>query len=187
MIEVSVIIVSMNRPDTLYPCLDGIKANTSLSFEIIVVAYMFSQSNLEALRRDYPEVKVIVSDSLRGFSENNNLALRLAEGKYCFIVNDDTLMRMPVIDRLAADFEKLPSDAAIVSPKIVFPDGKVQTSGRAPWTAWRYMKHYLHLVDETVPTKWSMQKGLFRTWTVNGACFLIKTDIFRDLPLPLRI
>lgn len=180
MIEVSVIIVSMNRPDTLYPCLDGIKANTSLSFEIIVVAYMFSQSNLEALRRDYPEVKVIVSDSLRGFSENNNLALRLAEGKYCFIVNDDTLMRMPVIDSLAADFEKLPSDAAIVSPKIVFPDGKVQTSGRAPWTAWRYMKHYLHLVDETVPTKWSMQKGLFRTWTVNGACFLIKTDIFRE-------
>ena len=25
-----------------------------------------------------------------------------------------------------------------------------------------------------------MQKGLFRTWTVNGACFLIKTDIFRE-------
>lgn len=180
MIDVSVIIVCMNRPDTLYPCLDGITANTSLSYEVFVVAYMFSPSNLEALRRDYPNVKVIVSEDLRGFSENNNLALRKAEGKYCFIVNDDTLMDMPVIDALVSDFEKLPSGAAIVSPKIVFPDGKVQTSGRAPWTAWRYMKHYLHLVDETVPDKWSMRKGLFRTWTVNGACFLIKTDVFRE-------
>lgn len=180
MIDVSVIIVCMNRPDTLYPCLDGITANTSLSYEVFVVAYMFSPSNLEALRRDYPNVKVIVSEDLRGFSENNNLALRKAEGKYCFIVNDDTLMDMPVIDALVSDFKKLPSGAAIVSPKIVFPDGKVQTSGRAPWTAWRYMKHYLHLVDETVPDKWSMWKGLFRTWTVNGACFLIKTDVFRE-------
>jgi GT2 family glycosyltransferase len=56
----------------------------------------------------------------------------------------------------------------------------VQTSGRAPWTAWRYVKHYLHMVDETVPTRWSMQEGLFRTWTVNGACFLIRTDVFRQ-------
>lgn len=180
MIDVSVIIVCMNRPDTLYPCLDGITAHTSLSYEVFVVAYMFSPSNLEALRRDYPNVKVIVSEDLRGFSENNNLALRKAKGKYCFIVNDDTLMDMPVIDALVSDFKKLPSGAAIVSPKIVFPDGKVQTSGRAPWTAWRYMKHYLHLVDETVPDKWSMRKGLFRTWTVNGACFLIKTDVFRE-------
>lgn len=180
MVDVSVIIVSMNRPDTLYPCLDGIKAYTSLSYEIIVVAYMFSPSNLQALKRDYPEVKIIESNELRGFSENNNLALKQSCGKYCFIVNDDTLMKMPVIDALVADFEKLPPEAAIVSPKIIFPDGRVQTSGRAPWTAWRYMKHYLHLVDETLPTKWSMQSGLFRTWTVNGACFLIRTDVFRE-------
>ena len=89
-------------------------------------------------------------------------------------------MSMPVIDRLVDDFGRLPADAAVVSPKIVFPDGRVQTCGRAPWTAWRYVKHYLHRVDETVPTPWSMKDGLFRTWTVNGACFLIKTAVFRE-------
>lgn len=41
------------------------------------------------------------------------------------------------------------------------------------------MKHYLHLVDETKPTAWSMKDGLFRTWTLNGACFLARTDAFR--------
>ena len=178
--KVSVVIVCMDRPDLLYPCLEGIRACTEATCEMWVVAYRFSAENLARLKTDWPDVKVVESRELRGFSENNNLALRQVTGEYCFIVNDDTRMRMPVIDRLLADFDRLPADAAIVSPKIVFPDGRVQTNGRAPWTAWRYVKHYLHLVDETVPTPWSMQEGLFRTWTVNGACFLVKTDVFRE-------
>ena len=178
--KVSVVIVCMNRPDLLNPCLEGLFARNRAELEVWVVAYLFSEENLARLRADWPSVKVVESRELRGFSENNNLALRQVTGEYCFIVNDDTLMRMPVIDALLADFGRLPADAAIVSPKIVFPDGRVQTNGRAPWTAWRYVKHYLHQVDESVPTPWSMQEGLFRTWTVNGACFLIKTAVFRE-------
>ena len=177
---VSVVIVSMNRPDLLYPCLEGLYAQTKAPLEVWVVAYLYSEENLARLKADWPAAKVVESRELRGFSENNNLALRQVTGDYCFIVNDDTLMTMPVVDALLADFDRLPADAAIVSPKIVFPDGRVQTCGRAPWTAWRYLKHYLHLVDETKPSAWSMKEGLFRTWTVNGACFLIRTDVFRE-------
>ena len=178
--QVSVVIVCMNRPDLLNPCLESLYAHTSISLEVWVVAYLFSEENLARLKADWPSVKIVESRELRGFSENNNLALRQVTGEYCFIVNDDTLMSMPVVDRLVADFDRLPADAAVVSPKIVFPDGRVQTNGRAPWTAWRYLKHYLHLVNETVPTPWSMKDGLFQTWTVNGACFLIKTAVFRE-------
>ena len=178
--KVSVVIVCMDRPDLLNPCLESIRAHNRTELEVWVVAYRFSEGNLEQLKADWPAVHIVESRELRGFSENNNLALRQVTGDYCFIVNDDTLMRIPVIDRLLADFGRLPADAAVVSPKIVFPDGRVQTNGRAPWTAWRYVKHYLHLVDETVPTPWSMKEGLFRTWTVNGACFLVRTDVFRQ-------
>ena len=177
--KVSVVIVCMDRPDLLYPCLESMRTHNRTELEVWVVAYRFSEENLARLKSDWPAVKIVESRELRGFSENNNLALRQVTGEYCFIVNDDTVMSMPVIDRLLADFDRLPADAAVVSPKIVFPDGRVQTCGRAPWTAWRYVKHYLHRVDETVPTPWSMQEGLFRTWTVNGACFLIRTDVFR--------
>ena len=176
---VSIVIVCMNRPDILFPCLDSIRAYTSVSYETLVVAYMFSDGNLALLKERYPWVSVIESTGLRGFSENNNLALRQAKGEFCFIVNDDTCMQMPVIDRLLEDFSRLPGNAAAVSPRIVFPDGRVQTCGRAPWTLCRYMKHYLHLVDETRPSRWSMKSGLFQTWTLNGACFLARMELFR--------
>lgn len=178
--QVSIVIVCMNRPDILFPCLDGIRQHTTVDYETLVVAYMFTPENLQALKTAYPWVTIVESTQLRGFSENNNLALRQAKGEYCFVVNDDTLMDMPVIDRLVADFEKLPASVAAVSPKIVFPDGRVQTCGRAPSTAWRFIKHCLHLVDETKPTRWSMKDGLFRTYTLNGACFLARTEAFRS-------
>ena len=170
----------MNRPDILYPCLDSIREHNSVSMEVLLVAYMFSPENLADLKARYPWVTVVESNETRGFAENNNLALEQASGDYCFIVNDDTLMSMPVIDKLVADIERLGPHVAAVSPRIVFPDGRVQTCGRAPWTACRWMKHYLHLVDETKPSRWSMKEGLFRTWTLNGACFLARTSAFRE-------
>ena len=200
MLEVSIVIVSMNRPDNLFPCLDSIREHTRCSYETLVVAYQFSAGNMELLRSRYPWVKVIPSMELRGFAENNNLALEQARGRYCFIVNDDTLMLVSVIDALLKDFDALPYTAAAISPCIRFPDGKIQTCGRTPWTPLRYAKHYLHLVDEgktergTVsgtsghprpdkregPVADTVPPSVFQTYTLNGACFLIRTDVFRE-------
>ena len=33
--KVSVVIVCMNRPDLLYPCLEGIRAHTSVSYDVL--------------------------------------------------------------------------------------------------------------------------------------------------------
>lgn len=203
--EVSVVIVCMNRPDLLFPCLDSLRAHTSLPFEVWVVAYRFSDQNLKELVTKYPWVEVVPSLEIRGFSENNNLALKQVRGRYCFILNDDTLLNMPVIDRLVADLENLPASAAAISPCIRFADGRIQTCGRTPWTARRYAKHYLHLVDESklalrptasgnyfsqgfaknqfpdaiaTPTH---ERDVFQTYTLNGACFLIRTEVFKEL------
>ena len=174
--EVSVVIVCMNRPDILYPCLDSLRAHTTVPYEVLLVAYRFSPENLADVKAKYPWIQLVVSDKIRGFSENNNLALKQAKGRYCFVVNDDTLMQMPVIDRLVEDLAGLPENAAVVSPCIRFADGRIQTCGRSRWTPWRYAKHYLHLVDEGGVTPSS---SVFQSYTLNGACFLIKTEAFK--------
>lgn len=179
--EVSIIIVCMDRPDILFPCLESIKLHNTVAYECWVVAYLFSPGNLRELKEKYPWVKVLESTELRGFSENNNLALKMAGGRYCFVVNDDTVQKVPVVDRLVEDMKRLPDNAAAVSPRIVLADGRLQTCGRGPWSPWRYANHYLHRVDETRPSRWNKGAGLFQTYTLNGACFLIKTDVFRDL------
>ena len=43
MIKVSIVIVCMNNLKNLYPCLNSIIKHTSVSYEILVVAYLFSR------------------------------------------------------------------------------------------------------------------------------------------------
>lgn len=105
--EVSVIIVSMNNYEVLSRCLDSIRTHTSTSYEVFVVAYLFSPENLQHLRQNYPWAQIIESNEIRGFSANNNLALRKATGKYCFVLNDDTKIESDVITSLAATFEPI--------------------------------------------------------------------------------
>ena len=92
MIDVSIVIVSMNNLKVLQPCLDSIRKYTLCSYELFVVAYLYNENNLKLLKEEYPWITIIESNEIRGFAENNNLALRKASGKYCFVVNDNTLL-----------------------------------------------------------------------------------------------
>lgn len=186
MAEVSVVIVCMGSPrEHLESCLQRMLVLTKASLQILVVAYQWSREDEERFAEEYPEVTLIPSHETRGFAENNNLALPHVEGRYCFIVNDDTRMEESVIDPLVKDLEKLPKEAAAVSPAIRFKDGSLQTCGRGPWTRCRYARHYLHWVDESKKSRWNKigrRKGrLFKTYTLNGACFLIKTELLKGV------
>lgn len=183
--QVSIVIVCMNRPDNLEPCLDSLQRYTSVSYEIWVVAYLFDKEALAKLQAEFPEVHWVVSDEVRGFAENNNLALRQVSGELVLCINDDTRIFMPSIDCLVRDFAKLPEDAAILSPKIDFPSGEVQTCGRPRQTAWKYILERYHLdgnarKDDTLGKR-PVTNSIFRTTDINGACFLIRRDIFEKL------
>lgn len=181
---VSIIIVCMDRMDNLRPCLASVEKNTSVSHETIVVAYMFGREHLEQARGEFPTVCFMESNELRGFSENNNLALRKASGKFCFILNDDTEFEGPVIDSLVADMGRLPESAAIVSPRLVNTDGSLQLCGRPPYPAFNYVRQQWHCysepLDDTAGKRPVFDK-VFKTTNITGAAFLIKTEVFKEL------
>lgn len=174
-IKVSIVIVCMNNLKNLYPCLESIQRYTHVSYETFVVAYLFTPENLQRVKNDFPWVSFIESNEIRGFSENNNLALRQARGKYCFVLNDDTEIKTDVLGGLVETIEQLPEEAAIISPVTVFANGQVQCCGRgyANWKTflkgcWGIKSHDSKYVD---------QDGVFQTYNILGAAFLIKTEV----------
>lgn len=181
MTDISIVIVCMNNLKNLYPCLDSIRKYTKVSYETFVVAYLFSKENLAKLKKDYPWIIIIESNEIRGFSENNNLALRQAKGEYCFVVNDDTEIKMPTIDMLIDTFNRCPSNTAIVSPKLIRADGSTQYCGR-PYTDWkRNILGLFHLWDEHKDTDSVDKNGIFKSYNIIGAAFLIKRSIFESV------
>ena len=179
--DVSIVIVCMNNLNNLYPCLNSIKKYTMVSYETLVVAYLFSEENLQKLKTDYPWITIIESNEIRGFSENNNLALRQAKGEYCFIVNDDTIMKMPVVDSLVQSFNENPQ-ASFISPNILNMDGTVQFCGRPKLNLITYFLFSLKIFGEgTIRSKYINQKGVFRTYNIMGAAVMVKTNVLKEL------
>lgn len=175
---VSVVIICMNNLRNLYPCLNSLRKYTSISYEVLVVTYLFSEENLRKLKKDYPWITIIESDEIRGFSENNNLALARAKGKYCFVLNDDTEIKMPVIDELVKTIENLPQNVGIVSPVTIYPNGKVQVCGRPPKNWIKFLLQTFHFWDEN-KGEYVNKTGVFKSYNIIGAAFLIKTELFK--------
>ena len=181
-VDISVVIVCMNNLTNLFPCLESLITQTKKSsYEIFVIAYLFSEENLKLLKSKFPEVIIIESVEIRGFSENNNIGLRQAHGEYCFVLNDDTIMNMPVLDLLVESFEKEPR-ASFMSPKTVYSDGRLQSCGRPPINIWTYFLSALRMwKEQKTKSKYINQSGIFQSYNINGAAFMVKTLVLKEL------
>ena len=90
-----------------------------------------NEANIIANR--YPKVKTIRSNKNLGFAGGNNLGIKAAQGKFIFLINNDTLIKdfnvQPLIDRLESS-DKI----GIVCPKIRFAWGTniIQFTGYTP-------------------------------------------------------
>jgi GT2 family glycosyltransferase len=101
--------------------------------EVIVVDNASKEDEANIIANRYPQVKTIRSDKNLGFAGGNNLGIKEAQGKYIFLINNDTFFKdfniQPLIDRLESS-----NKIGIVCPKIRFAWGTnpIQYAGYTP-------------------------------------------------------
>jgi GT2 family glycosyltransferase len=128
--KLSIIIVSYNSLNFLKDCLDSINNNEpSVSFEITVVDNASSDGTVEAMRKDYPHLKLIENERNEGFAAANNKAIKSSNSEYILLINSDCQVYANSIDRLL-EFADANKDAGIAGPRIINSDGSIQFSCR---------------------------------------------------------
>ena len=129
--ELSIITINYNGLTDTCALIETIPFNDRL--EVIVVDNASQNQEAENISKKYPQVKVIKSEKNLGFAGGNNLGIKAAQGKYLFLVNNDTIFKdfniQPLIDRLDSS-----TNIAIVCPKIRFAWGTypIQFTGYTP-------------------------------------------------------
>ncbi len=105
----------------------------SVSYEIIVVDNASREDEAAKIRRLYPTVTTIRSEVNGGFSGGNNIGIRAAQGKYLFLINNDTYIESDDLSCLVERLESRPEIGG-VSPKIrfAFPPQHIQFAGFTP-------------------------------------------------------
>ncbi len=133
MIKVSIIIVNFNGCQHTIRCIESIKRMHEKGFfEIIIVDNDSRDGSVEAIKMQYPKIKVIAQQQNLGFGKANNIGANASTGEYLFFINNDTLFKEDIITPLSQFMKENPSCGA-VGPLLLNSDGTYQHSyGKFP-------------------------------------------------------
>src|SRR3954471_4495485 len=136
--DVSVVVVTYNALPWLEQCLDSIAGR-----DLVVVDHGSTDDTLEVVRAKRPDARIIEQEN-KGMGGGNNAGMRVAQGRYFFLLNSDAWVVGDGLERLVAYAEAHP-EAAVVGPKLLNTDGSLQRSVRAEPTAWRLATEYFFI------------------------------------------
>lgn len=92
LIDVSIIIINYNTFKLTQDCIDSIIEKTQgINYEILVVDNASTDGSKDCFEHD-DRITYIYSGINGGFGYGNNIGIRVAKGKYFFLLNSDTLL-----------------------------------------------------------------------------------------------
>ena len=129
--ELSIITINYNGLTDTCALIETIPFNDNL--EVIVVDNASLNQEADIISKRFPQVKVIKSEKNLGFAGGNNLGIKAAQGKYLFLINNDTIFQDFNIQALIDRLESSPT-IGVVCPKIRFAWGSnpIQFTGYTP-------------------------------------------------------
>jgi N-acetylglucosaminyl-diphospho-decaprenol L-rhamnosyltransferase len=111
--------------------------------ETVVVDHGSSDDTVDFVRERFPEVDVVEEEN-RGLAYGWNTGIARTHGRYVLLLNADAWLDEGGLEALVAYADAHPR-AAVVSPRLRFPDGRLQRSVRGFPTLWRIATEYLFL------------------------------------------
>ncbi|MFN4180296.1 MAG: glycosyltransferase family 2 protein, partial [Armatimonadota bacterium] len=135
----SIVIVSWNVQEDLKECLQSLlrtgncglgTGEQRLPIEVIVVDNASTDGTVEMVRREFPQVRLIVNSENIGYTKANNIGIKESRGKYILLLNPDTVVK-PNALRALVDCAEAHPDAGIIGAKLLNPDGSIQRSARS--------------------------------------------------------
>lgn len=130
----SVIIVSYNTRDITLRCLKllaeslfELKRCMKMSAEVIVVDNASTDGSAEAIKKQYPRVKLIEMRENTGFAKGNNVGMKKSLGDWILLLNSDVFLEKKTISE-SFEFAKNHQQADIIGCKLLNRDGSLQAS-----------------------------------------------------------
>jgi len=129
-IDLSIIIVSWNVKDLLRKCLCSIfNDQNGLTIEVFVIDNNSKDKTVAMIKKEFPQVYLIVNKENRGFAKANNQGIRQAQGDYILLLNPDTEILEDALTKMV-ELMKEKKEVGVGGCKILYPDTTIQLSVR---------------------------------------------------------
>ena len=138
MSDVSVVVVTYNALPWLERCLESVRG-----VETVIVDHGSTDGTLELVRERFPELQLVEEEN-RGLAFGWNTGIARTSGRYVLLMNSDAWLDDGALDALVGCAGEHP-DAAVVGPRLRYPDGRLQRSVRGYPTLWRLATEFFFL------------------------------------------
>lgn len=136
--DVAVVVVTYDALPWIEQCLQSL-----VGTEAVVVDHGSSDGTVSLVRERFPDVRLVEQENL-GLGAGWNRGIRETESRYVLILNADAWLVGDALERLVAFADTRP-EAAVVGPRLRYPDGRLQRSVRGFPTLWRLATEYFFL------------------------------------------
>jgi len=181
--ELTISIVTANNKKIILDCLRSIYGTAKgLKLEVYVVINNSSDDSEAAIKKNFPNVKLIINQKKLGFTHNHNTVIKKAKGKYILVLNDDTVILDGALEKMVEYMEAFPS-VGILGCKILNSDGSLQWScGKSFNHKFEYFKAGVLISILPFLQKQNIKNTKGVSW-VTGACLLVRSEAVRDVGL----
>jgi N-acetylglucosaminyl-diphospho-decaprenol L-rhamnosyltransferase len=127
-VDLSIVLVNFNDGPRLRACLASLAQNPpAAEHEILVVDNASTDGSPDAVRREFPAVRVLANPVNAGFSAANNRGVAEGRGPFLLFLNTDTIVPAGALDALLT---RVASDASVgaVGPALIHAPGDYQVS-----------------------------------------------------------
>jgi N-acetylglucosaminyl-diphospho-decaprenol L-rhamnosyltransferase len=138
MADVSAVVVTYNALPWVERALESVRGH-----ETIVVDHGSTDGTIELVRERFPDARLIQQEN-KGLGGGSNAGMRVAAGDYFLLLNSDAWAVDGAVENLVEFAEQHP-EAAVVGPKLLNPNGSLQSSVRGFPTLWRLATEYFFL------------------------------------------
>lgn len=125
-------IVSGSNESLLFGCLASIvdtMGDSRYTWTTTVVCNRAGDGLADRVRASFPEARIIENPSPKGFAANHNMVLARSAARYVWLLNDDLVLLPDAVNVITRYLDNpANSRAAVVSPKLLNPDGSLQPS-----------------------------------------------------------
>ncbi len=125
-------IVTWNSAAVIDACLDGLRRQRGVSFELVVVDNASTDDTRERVRAAFSRGlggKLVSSETNRGFCGGQNRALAESRAPWVLLLNPDAVLPPEFIAHLAGRLMAIDADVGTIAPLILLEDGRIDSSG----------------------------------------------------------
>lgn len=172
-VQTSVIIPTYNGRELTLECLRSLQAQELTAWETIVVDNGSTDGTADAIRQEFPHVRLVELPKNLGYGMANTLGTQHARGHILVFLNNDTVLAPGCLEHLTNQLAADPcTGACSAKPRLLSNRGTLDTIGSS--LTWTGFLHHIGFLEADLGQYDRVQS----VFSPKGVCYAIPKHVF---------